>query len=346
MADQPQEQQQPVQFEDYFYIPGLSFRCVGLNPYFENKVRATRSQKLFARILFHGCFWLLSLCLIMEIAFIISVAGDMDRFLDCCRAGSCSLFGLLGVEKMLFTAFDGQKFNTFINVLEDMFPKDLKTQRYYKIGEHSAFIIGLIKKLTACFFLCIFVWVVGSPTLELIICYYTNTKWELELPFDMLTPWQPDTPFLFAVTFFMEFVNIYTVVVIILAVNIFLTAVVTQISLQFDMLAQNIRELPPNDVPALNELVETHNRLIEIGTTFAELISRTAFMNHFLNSLTLCLSMFQIVTSPPLERFRFVTSYLCILLHTGNLSWIGNILSDHVSAKGFLNGESILILSV
>lgn len=327
MAEQPSKL---VQFDDYFLIPGLSFRAVGLNPYFENKVQRTKTQKLFTRLLFHVCFWILLVCQIMQAVFLFSIAGDMSRFLEFCRSFSCNLFNLLGLEKMLFIVFDGEKFDTFVNLLEAMFPSDLDTQRKYKIDQHLVAIIAVIRKLTAVFLLCIFVWVVGSPTIEIIICYYTNTKWVLELPFDMLTPWSPENPLLFVITFGLEFVTMYTTLMIILAVNIFLTAIVTQISLQFDMLAQNIRELPPNDVQGLNKLVETHIRLIEIGTVFSQLISRTAFMNHFLNSVTLCLSLFQIVTSPPSEIFRYIVSYMCVIIQTGNMSWIGNILSDHV----------------
>lgn len=100
------------------------------------------------------------------------------------------------------------------------------------------------------------------------------------------------------------------------------------------MLSQNIRDLPPNDEKGIIKLIVSHIRLIEISQQFAQLLSRTVFLNHILSSMALCLGLFECVTSDTSEIFRFIVYLLCVLVQTFNMSFIGDKLIQDVSRLG------------
>lgn len=319
-----------IKFEDYFKTPSFSFSCIGLNPYFECKRPTTNIRKWINFVHFHLCFWLLFICTVCELIFAATVAGDKERLLDFCRALSCALFDIMGIELLLLMWISGFKFNEFILQLEDLFPNDYETQDKYFIFKHYKETQMVLQNLTNVFVICIFIWVVGSPCYDVLISYIDDTPYVFELPFKMWSPIRLDTPISFYVALFMQFDTIYASVLAILAVNTFFVSIVGLISLQFNMLAQNIREIPPNDQSRAIQLTRVHNRLIEISKQFSQLISRTEFVNHILSSIALCCALFQVVSSEPSEIFRFLIFIICVLIQTFTMSYIGDVLIQHV----------------
>lgn len=330
-----------VQFEDYFKIPAKCFLSIGLNPYFEVKEKSTGIEKILQCICFHLSFWNYILSLLFQFINILSVAGREGMFLDLLRALSCFIFGVLGMEELLLMWFEGGKFNAFILSLETMFPTDAKTQDTYSIREHYESIVRTLKQIVFLFVFCIFIWVVGSPIVDIILCHYQNTTYVLEVPFEEFTPWKQEHAPGLQLTFLNEIGTIYSSVMIILAVNVFFMSIVAQISLQFNMLCQNIRDLPADDVEHLWGLVKMHNRLIAIGLEFTKLISRTVFVNHIISSVAICCALIQVSIAEPMEIFRFVVYLICVIIQTFNMSWIGDILIEHV--KDDLPEYSLLI---
>lgn len=327
----PQVQKPLIQFEDYFKTPAISFRILGLNPYFECKIRTTTLRKWFNFFLFHVCFWVLVLSTILELIFVITIAGDKAQIMEFVRALSCILFDVMGIEELLLIWLNGQKFNEFILQLEEVFPKDRKTQEKYAIHKHAKDTKLLLKNLTTVFMVCIFIWMAGSPVYDVVVSAIYDTPYVFELPFKMWSPVDLDQPLAFNIALLMQFDTIYASVLIILAVNTFMVSIVSQISLQFDMLAQNFRELPPNDTQGVIKLITTHIRLIEICKKFAELVSRTVFIVHFLSSLAICCGLFQMLQTDTSEIFRFLIFLICVLIQTFNVSYIGDVLIQHVS---------------
>lgn len=121
-------------------------------------------------------------------------------------------------------------------------------------------------------------------------------------------------------------------------------SIMSQITLQFDMLAQNIRELQPNDMQGIIKITLMHIRLIEVSQQFARLISRTVFLNHILSSMGCSIGLFQVVITEDMgEKFRFIVYLLCVLLQTFNMSFIGDLLIEHVSV--FISCEITLNFS-
>lgn len=337
------EQSHLVKYEDYFELTAANFRSLGLNPYFECKGKTSMSRKWLNFLHFHICFWTLLITTSLELFFCCTIVGREGQLLDFCRSFSCTLFDIMGIEEMILM-WSGNKFNEFILNLEQMFPIDRETQEKYKIAQHHQATIKILKMLTNLFFLCIFIWVVGSPTYDIVLCYIQNTRYVLDLPFQMWFPWDMDHPVAFYFALFMQLETIYASVMIILALNTLMISIMSQITLQFDMLAQNIKELQPNDLQGIIKITLMHIRLIEVSQQFARLISRTVFLNHILSSMGCSIGLFQVVITEDMgEKFRFIVYLLCVLLQTFNMSFIGDLLIEHVSV--FISCEITLNFS-
>lgn len=320
-----------IKYEDYFELTARNFRSLGLNPYFECKKENSKSRKWLNFIHFHICFWLLLITTTLELIFCCTILGREGFLLDFCRTFSCALFDIMGVEEMILMWLSGNKFNEFILQLEQIFPNDRETQQKYEIALHEQNTRKILKALIKYFLFCIFIWVVGSPTFDIVLCYIEDTRYVFELPFKMWFPWDLQNPVAFYVALFMQLDTIYASVMIMLAANTFFVSIMSQIALQFDMLAQNIRELQPNDTRGIIKITLTHIRLIEVSQQFSHLISRTVFLNHILSSMALCCGVFQVITSEASEIFRFIVYLLCVLLQTFNMSYIGDLLIQQVS---------------
>lgn len=285
MGDQEPVQ---IQFGHYFEVAHYSFRQLGLNPYFECKQKTSKIRKFCNNVLFHFCFWLTALTTLLEIMFFMSILGDKDQLKEFAKTVSCALYDSIAVEQMFLIWTSGQKFNEFILNLEDMFPTDRETQERYAIKKQASDTKLLMKNLLFAFCFCFFIWVVGSPSYDVLLCYLTDTEYALELPFKIWSPWGLDDPIPYKVAMFLEFITMYSSVFIVVSVNMFFVSIVAQIRLQFDMLAQNIRDLRPNDMQGLSCAIRQHIRLIDICGQFAKLISRTVFVNQMLGSGALC----------------------------------------------------------
>lgn len=319
-----------IKFGDYFETASYGFTFIGLNPYFECKNKTSESRKLFNFILFHFCFWLSALTTLLEIGFFLSIMGDKEQLMEFCKTVSCALYDTIAVEQMLLMWLAGKKFNEFILRLEEMFPNDKVTQERYQVQQQAEDTKGLMKKVFTAFIFCFFIWVVGSPAYDILLCYYTDTKYVLELPFKILSPWDLDDPIPYYVALFLEFITMYSSVMIVVSVNMFFVSIVAQIRLQFEMLAQNIRDLTANDYQGLNSIIRQHIRLIDICGQFAELISRTVFVNQMLSSVALCCALFQVVSSTSSEIFRFLVYLMVVTIQTFNMSFVGDSIMQNV----------------
>lgn len=322
-----------VKFESYFGIAATSFRSLGLNPYFECKEETPKVRQWINFVHFHFCFWVLVVSTIFELIFCCTVFGEKELLMDFCRSISCAIFDIMGIEEYLLMWLSGYKFNEFILQLEQMFPNDRETQERYGVAKQAEDTIRLLRTLSMVYFLCIFIWVVGSPVYDILIAYYSETTYIFELPFKMWFPYDLTEPLWFYVALVMQFDTIYASVMMILAINSLFVSIIAQIGLQFDMLAQNFRELAPNDTRGLVRLTVFHNHLIDICQQFSGLLSRTVFLNHLLSSLALCFGLFQVLTSDTSEIFRFVVYLVCVLIQTFNMSFVGDQLIEHVRKR-------------
>lgn len=319
-----------IKFEDYFGIPAISFRSVGLNPYFDYKERTSTVRKCLNFVLFHFCFWLLVVSTILELVFCCTVFSEEGRLMDFCRAMSCALFDTMAIEEFLLIWWSGHRFTDFILQLEQMFPVDRETQDKYAIAKQAGDTQKLLKSFATIYTVCIFIWVVGTPLMDILLCNFQGTVYVFELPFKMWSPWDLNQTVPFYIALLMQFDTIYASVIMTLALNTFFVSIMAHIGLQFDMLSQNIRDLQPNDGQGLLKIIHLHIRLIEVGRHFSQLLSRTVFFNHLLSSVSICCALFQVLTSDIGEIFRFIFVLIVVLLQTINMSFVGNLLSDYV----------------
>lgn len=325
-----------IEFSDFFRISGYSFKLIGLNPFFESKKASTKirqNKPRFNSFLTHFCFWLTSLTTVLEIIFCLSIIGDMDHFLDFCKTFSCFLFDFMAVLEMLLIRFSGNDFRLFILELEQLFPSDKGTQEKYKIQRQAKDTNLVLKRVFSAFIFCFFIWIIGSPTYDVLYCYFTDKKYTLEVPFKIYLPWNPDDPVPYFIAFFLEVVTIYASVLIVVSVNMFFLAIVAQLRLQFVMLAQNIRDLPPRDFGALRNVIKLHNHLIKVSGRFTELLSWTMLSNYFFSSGAICCALFEMVTSETSEKIRFLVYLMVVLIQTLTMSFVGETLEEYVSGN-------------
>lgn len=319
-----------IKFEDYFGIASTTFKSIGLNPYFESKRPTPKRRRWLNTILFQICFWVLTGCTSLEVVFSATVANK-EQLIDFCRAYACVMFGVMSIEEMLLIWMEGDKFDEFILQLEDIFPNDLETQEKYDIHKHLRDTKVVLKNLTTVFLTCIFIWVAGGPSYDFAINYINGTRYVFELPFKMWSPFDLTQRIVFEIVLFLECITVYGSVLVILAVNTLFVSIVAQINLQFDMLAQNLRDLEPNDKEGVIRIILMHNRLIVISQKFSQLISRTVFINNITSSMAICCGLFIVVTSSTSDAVRYFMLVLCVLVQTFNLSYIGDSLIQHVS---------------
>lgn len=317
-----------IHFEDFFRLTSSTFKTLGLNPYFDSKHSSSRLQKFLNQGWFHFCFWLLALTVYLEAAYLVSVFGDMSLYMHFCKTISCFPFDLMGLEQMILIWSSASKIDAFILQLEEMFPRDLGTQQLYRVQRQAKDTILTLRTILSSFLLCLFTWLVITPTYDVLVCYFTATPYVLELPFMIWSPsgLEETTPFYIAL--FLESVTMYASVMIIASVIMLYVSIVSQIGLQFEILAQNIRNLRADDLEGLGKITQQHMRLIDISQQFAGLISRTVFFNHLLSTLGICISLFQINLTD--ETFRYVVYLLTVFTQTFSLSSVGDSIMQQV----------------
>lgn len=318
-----------TQFEDLFeFTRRYGFRFVGLNPYFECKSPANNRNKLINGILFHCCFWIVTVTVVLELIFVFTIFGDMEQYMEFCKTLSGMAYDLMGAELLLLMWTSGTKFNEFILELEEMFPSDQGTQLHYGVKEQAKSTEITLKTIFGVFMLCLSVWVV-TPAYDLLHCYLTGTKYVLVLPYTIWMPPQMNETASSVTAMLLVVLTMYAVAMIIVSVNMLYVSIVSQIELQFEILAQNIRNLPPNDSLALCQTIQQHIRLINICQHFSKLISRSVFLNQLLSTLGICCGLFELALSD--EIFQYIVYLFAMVIQNFTLSFIGDRIMCSVS---------------
>lgn len=322
-----------VDFESVFKVSQYQFLTLGLNPYFEAKYPSSPNRRQFNKAWFFTFICVITICALSNTLYMLSKTDDLNtkNLLEICECLSCTLGGIMALEQLSMVWRKGDRFNEFILQLERMFPSEGNAQKRYSIATNNANTLSLLNRIANLYMIMIFIWTAGTLIIDAAYLKYQELPYELEPPLKMWAPFDLRNPILLPIIILLQLMTIYGCVVGVLCVNVFLTAIMSHICLQFNILAQMIEELRPNDTQGLLKLISMHLRLISISHEFAELISRPVFIFNTVSSLCLCSAMMELILGNVVERIKYAFYLLIVLMQNYNMSNIGDQLISSVS---------------
>lgn len=319
-----------IQFEAFFTVSKYTFKSLGLNPYFECKEDVSAWSKWLLRGAFVFEMSILLITTALGIIFSVMILGDKDQIREFSKTVSCYIYNLMAIQQLILMRTSGSKFNEIILELEDRLPKDLETQKKYEI-QRKAKETMLIMSNVLTFYIAAFVtWIFVAPAWDAISGYYSGIGYVFPLPWSIYFPWDQTQTIPFRVVLFFEFTTIHTTILTNVSVNMLLLSIVFQVQLQFEILAQNIRDVPPNDASGLYKLIHQHVQLMELTKKFASLISPMTFLNYMFSTFGLCFVLFNLATLD--EKLKFATFLVIFLIQTLIMSLVGETVMQNVMA--------------
>ena len=138
-----------------------------------------------------------------------------------------------------------------------------------------------------------------------------NLASEYYFPFD---PYRYEIfPFVYLYTVY----NVLTALINIVAIDSSLYAVITTLSIEFDTLKDDLKnilkETANNRKKKMQDLIDRHNKLMDISDNLQEIYTVTFLLNFVISSLILCFAVFQISKLESFSTYMFFFVYFIMM---------------------------------
>lgn len=328
--------------EDFFSVPILFFKVVGLYPFHS---KATVKHPKWMNFLFWFSLIDLAIGIAAEAAYFLRGLFQTQDFLKMISCATCTLFGIMGWEE-LFTTWRRRKLLlNIVAYLKQEFPKTPEEQERLQVTKlyrqshalMTSFAISFVLLINAFNFL---------PILANTVEVYTGQgEWNSAFPFYMWFPFDPtaSTP-VYIIMYLFEVWAGFTAVLSCLAMNLFLGSIVTQLCLQLRMLQEDLVKAVGEEIASqgkpqhnlLEKVVRRHERIIECCKETDEIFAGSLFIVYTFSSIMLCLGLLEVVVG---DRFADILKF-CLLLLSSTLqtlimSHFGQQIIDQVSSLIF-----------
>lgn len=326
-------QRMTLVLKDFFSIPILFFKCIGLQPFGH---RTGIKHPLIMSIIFWFSVIDLGVVILAEIAYFVrGVSGQGRDFLSVISCVACTLFGLVGWEELLLIWRKRETLKRILNFLDAEFPKLDEQQDHLQMNKVYKESRALMISFSVLFIVLISTFNFAPVVVNVYEFYAEHKQWSSDFPFFVWFPFDPTSPtHLYVAIYIWEVFGGFAAVLSCLATNLFVGAIVTQLCLQLSKIKGELIEavdLQRKSGSYLKPIVVRHSQIIDYCELLEETLSVSLFYNYILSSMMLCLGLFMVVVGVRLsDLFKFCLFLISCLLQTLTMSHYGQDMIEHV----------------
>lgn len=253
-----------ISVNDFTSIPRAFLNSIGMPSVSVNNV-----LKIQVNYLYHASFWNLGLCVLGEmIYFVRGFLGIADNlsFLDMTNLILCIGFILMCYAKTFAILFQSEHMNSLLTDLQALYPTTYEEQQSYRVKKYylqSRRVMRMYAHIQMFMIWCFNLF----PFAETLMLYASDGVWEVVFPYLIWYPFNPYPRGIFEFLYASQFWAAYVSAAGILAVDMLLCGIVTQICMQFDDLKRKFLNLTPTgrfheDMPLLKSYIQKHSEII------------------------------------------------------------------------------------
>lgn len=185
--------------------------------------------------------------------------------------------------------------------LEVLFPKTSTLQKKYRVKE----IFNDMQIKTKIFMILnisgIFIYNITPLASQLKGIVFEGREFQRTLPTQMWYAFDAYQPVVYEILYFTISWTGFTLATIILSTDLLFCAIISLLSMQFRILAQNILEIshekPKEALKELKQLIEIHQELIDLSLELEKIFSPSFLLNVMSSGFVICLTGFQTFVS-------------------------------------------------
>lgn len=218
----------------------------------------------------------------------------------------------LVVVKCLTVYCNKSRISEVLSMLEMVLPRDKFMQKKYNIRSyHKSY--KLFARIYAALFMlpCVSVMVIQLIKLA--------SSGDRTFPLNMWFPLESERSEIYAIVFIWSVWACANSVLILIAVDSLMFVIITLVSMGFDMLYIDFKDLaniePSSFEQRTEELIQRHNDLIDCSKKIENIFSPSFLFNFVQSSFVICLTAFQYSTSTEATQFFFSGTYCAAILN-------------------------------
>lgn len=125
-----------VEMNDFMKISDFFYKTLGMFAYRDPKRKISRKTTIIMNLVFYGNFINLNIAVWAEIVYLVKAIGQFSSFLQATALAPCIGFCLLSEFKLLYSWINSEKLVSLVDGLQNLFPKDEKSQEMYNVKEY------------------------------------------------------------------------------------------------------------------------------------------------------------------------------------------------------------------
>lgn len=319
-----------VELDDFFVIPKMFYRSVGVTPYKDKKAVSHRAKQV---VLFATTFLSINSCLLMQIID-MSSANVMDLTGILC----CFLFTLFSQIKIFIILSNRSNVNIFIELMKQQFPLTTKDQVDFDVSSALKNVLRLEK---------LYIWtvVIGVWCFNLLPLSWSTVEYLLDsskkfvirFPYYRWYPFEMDNMWIYLATYIQQAHVGVVAVNCVIASDILLFSAISLIRMYFRYTRNQLKRMvlsgTEDDLVHLKVIMNFHRTTLIIAEMTNTVFSSPLLWTFLSSALTICLSKFQ-TTAPDVTVIQSVTFFMFFmheLVKTAVICYLGQSLMDYVS---------------
>lgn len=324
-----------VNFSEFVEFPFKCCKLFGLIPYKTDEIE-TRKKKLLKIYHFTVIANFIFSWFIMGM-FMIENIRDLAKITEAVPTAG---YSGLAVVKSIMIYLRKDQLKDLMETLSLLFPKKKDEQKIFKVRKYY----GNYKKMEKWF--SVIVSSVGIIFIIVPIARFLMTGvWIGELPFKLWYPFDKHNPYFYNLAFLWELIIAIVTVLALLGPDLILYAFITLITMQFENLNQQIKNLKncskSEAFDKVVELVELHETLIRMSRNLEEIYSVSILFNFFGSSILICLVSYQLSIGISVDiLMKFMIFFAASLVQIMMPCYYGNKLTTASEAVAIAAYES------
>lgn len=242
-----------VEFDDFVGISKKVYLTIGMIPYDENPgIKIKLHYKIFLGV---SMIVIVNAIIGEIIYFTLSLDNVGSNFLQMTALFPCICFCLNGFSKIITILVYRKEVTNLVNELKGMFPTTPVNQSTYKVEEHNDVARYIFRSF--CTFMIIWIWTFNLFALFMSIYQYiVSGKFVRNLPYFIWHPYNWNTYGLFELTYIYHVSAGHCCTIPVIASDLLVGGLVTQICMHFDVLKRRLADLEPGVKDAKKDLKE------------------------------------------------------------------------------------------
>ncbi|KAG5670039.1 hypothetical protein PVAND_000325 [Polypedilum vanderplanki] len=286
-----------VLFLDDFFPSEKIFDLFGFP--FLNRLHNAEDEKVKVRK--RKFFWLSSIVsAILMVLFAINflfIVGDSEKFLETIETfGFISGYTLTFIKIFFLCYWKRDTIKAIIEKLDQHFPHSSRDQLKFEVLKHQ-------RNLNIFYWMCLTTYIAlslnysGVALFSFVSGLFDLGLMKIKLVMPMYFPMDPLQPLLYPTFFIIESCTLLVIILTLAATDLLFCGLVCVLSLEFDVLAQKVAQIDPENVEKkLHEIIDDFNELSHIGNELEEIFSPILLVNVFSSIFMLCILVFLVFT--------------------------------------------------